>query len=293
MFARRFLLTTILSGIMAPRVRKPNKHRTRMSWMSKLEALSSLEFRRSYRMSLVTFKKLLATLKPYLDSQQPQKARVSKPISAVLKLSMTIRYLAGGSYLDVYQHHGVSASSFYKIVRETTDIIDGVFTMRHPTDNPTMLAEIEGGFHEISKLDDGLMGGWVGAVDGISIRIRRPNRNEDDRPRRYFNRKQFFALNCQAIVDSRKRFREMAIDSPGSTHDAVAWIHSDLYRRIQAQGGLPCGYWIAGDAAYGCSAWMLCPYSGKRLDRRRDSFNFFLSRLCITVECSFGVLVNG
>ena len=35
-------------------------------------------------------------------------------ISTTLKVSMTLRWLAGGSYLDIAAHHGVSHTSFYR-----------------------------------------------------------------------------------------------------------------------------------------------------------------------------------
>lgn len=83
----------------------------------------------------------------------------------------------------------------------------------------------------------------------------------------------------------------------GSTHDSSAWKRSSLYQRLSKRGGLPWGYWIAGDEAYANLDWLLTPYSasgaGSYLTRvYKDSFNFHHSSQRITVECAFGILVK-
>ena len=83
----------------------------------------------------------------------------------------------------------------------------------------------------------------------------------------------------------------------GSTHDSQAWKRSKLNNFIVKQGGLPWGYWIAGDEAYANCNWLLTPYSassqGSWASRvYKDSFNFHQSSQRITVECAFGILVK-
>jgi hypothetical protein len=45
------------------------------------------------------------------------------------KLSMTLRWLAGGSYLDIELAHCVSVSTFIRIVDETICVIDDTTTL--------------------------------------------------------------------------------------------------------------------------------------------------------------------
>ena len=96
--------------------------RTLMDWDERLQ-LSEKEFTRRYRLNKQKFKYVSALL-----SNQKQAASKyhrgwfweSKKVSTDLKLSMTLRWLAGGDYKDVGDLHGVEASNtFYKHVWST------------------------------------------------------------------------------------------------------------------------------------------------------------------------------
>ena len=56
----------------------------------------------------------------------------------------------------------------------------------------------------------------VGAIDGSHFKI--PAREEN--PADYFNRKQFYSLVLQAIVDANQKFLHIAAGFPGSMHDS-------------------------------------------------------------------------
>eukprot|EP00961_Rhodomonas_salina_P279262 3772686-Rhodomonas_salina.1 len=80
-------------------------------------------------MSKSAFAHLVNLLVPQLEktrvnsgrwSSNAQSGRASQAgeITTVMKVSMTLRWLAGGSYLDIVAHHGVSEASFWKCRRE-------------------------------------------------------------------------------------------------------------------------------------------------------------------------------
>eukprot|EP00121_Abeoforma_whisleri_P014328 Awhi_evm1s13215 len=52
------------------------------------------------------------------------------------------------------------------------------------------------------------------------------------------------------------------------------------------------GYYLVGNAAYGCEETMLTPYQGTNLEPYQNSFNFHLSQIRITIERAFGVFVR-
>ena len=67
----------------------------------------------------------------------------------------------------------------------------------------------------------------VGAIDGTHIPIIKP----DNSPSDYFNRKGFYSIIMQAVVDSSGIFLDAYIAWPGKVHDARVLANSTLYKR--------------------------------------------------------------
>jgi glutamate synthase domain-containing protein 1 len=61
------------------------------------------------------------------------------------------------------------------------------------------------------------------AVDGCHIPIIAPRENTED----FYNRKEFFSMNMQGLVDADGRFCNIQVNMPGRTHDSKAWDLSD------------------------------------------------------------------
>lgn len=57
--------------------------------------------------------------------------------------------------------------------------------------------------------------GFVGALDGLGVKLQEPSRNDVPNSSVYFKRKGFFSLNFQAMFDYLTRFRFISIASPG------------------------------------------------------------------------------
>lgn len=57
--------------------------------------------------------------------------------------------------------------------------------------------------------------GIIGAIDGTHIKISAPNTNK----RSYYNRKKYYSLQLQAIVDDDMKFIDLHCGEPGSLHD--------------------------------------------------------------------------
>ena len=145
-----------------------------------------------------------------------------------------------------------------------------------------------------------------GAVDGLAIRIKGPTQKDCTNPHTYYNRKHFFSVNLQAMCDSKRRFVWDNMKCPGSAHDATAWSCSGF--SLMAEKLAELGFWIAGDDAYPLSEWLITPFPGKGLPAYECNFNFYQSRLRISIgeprvtatmlmltlavfaECAFGML---
>ncbi|XRB19400.1 hypothetical protein RI054_21g92460 [Pseudoscourfieldia marina] len=106
--------------------------------------------------------------------------------------------------------------------------------------------------------------------------------------------KGFYGVAMQAIVDAKPRFLWRGF-AAGCTNDVHAFGMTQLAEALQ-KGILPAGFWLAGDEAYVCTDSLIVPYSSSSrvyaTNASCDDFNFYLSRIRITVERAFGVLVG-
>ena len=260
--------------------RQGNIFRGSFDFMAFSSTVSDTQFRRMYRMSRKTFQTLAALL--IGDDLRVFDDRRGR-FGAREKLSMTIRWLAGGSYLDVAINHHCAPQTLYSFIEETMKEMDRKLKIRFPVESPD---ELEKNSHAFSRGRSPLTG-CVGAIDGIAIAIQEP---ETCNSQTYYNRKGFFALNVQALADPFYRFLYISSNSPGSTHDSTAFSMTDLCKVLES-GALRYPYWIAGDEAYTATQYILTPWPGSRLDAAKDTFNYWKSSARIFVEQTFGIFV--
>ena len=134
-------------------------------------------------------------------------------ISTELCLSMTLRYLGGGQFLDIIDMHGVGKSTFYKLLWATTEGINKVIKMDGiPIKTQSALAELSAGFE---RLKSGALVGCVGSIDGITLEICKPTPWDTLFPRQFMNKKGFFSINCQEICDTNLKFTWCSLKSLG------------------------------------------------------------------------------
>ena len=137
----------------------------------------------------------------------------------------------------------------------------------------------------------------AGAIDGSHIPIQAPKLNHTD----YYNRKGWYSIIIQAVVDSDYLFRDINIGWPGSVHDARVFANSKLYKKV-CDGTLLQGHnrningtdvpiFLVGDAGYPLLPWLLKPYPfSSTLCTAHKTFNYRLSRARIVAEIAFGRL---
>jgi hypothetical protein len=103
------------------RKRTPNRRRNRQFILDEINELSDVDFRKMFRMNRSSFEKLLATIEPLLYTPNVAMARRSSgsTISKQTKLYCTLRWLSGGSYLDICIAYGVSRASFFSTSYES------------------------------------------------------------------------------------------------------------------------------------------------------------------------------
>ena len=210
--------------------------------------------------------------------------------SPLLRLSITLRWLAGGSYLDISLAHGVAPSSLYHHIDHTLSDIDRSLKIKFPYNDNGWLQETSKGFTREGRSP---LHGCCAALDGVAIKKVEPSREEVGNTSTYYNRKVFFAINLQWECDHKYRFVFASGLAAGSTHGFTAFAMSSLASLLSKRdNGLPIGYWIACDEAYAAPYNMLTPWPGRNLPREKDCFNYWLSSARIHIEQAFGLLVR-
>ncbi|XP_046387094.1 putative nuclease HARBI1 [Ischnura elegans] len=205
-----------------------------------------------------------------------------EPVSAqkhVLAYLWFVGHEAAG-YRDVADRFNVSLSTLNCIIKRINNFILGMapILMKEPSNeekNATKRHFLEGkGFPDV-----------IGLIDGTHFRIDKPV--ED--PESYINRKKYFSIQAQAIVNEKGKFTDVFVGYPGSVHDARVFKNSSIYPELPnyCQG---LGY-LLGDSAYPCSQFMITPYRDNgHQTRAQRNFNFIHSSVRITVEHAFGWL---
>ena len=136
----------------------------------------------------------------------------------------------------------------------------------------------------------------AGAIDGILVWIHKPSADECAKAgcsetKFFCGRKHNFGLNCQApVCDSRGKFLEVFIISPGSTSNCLAFEGMSLFLQLESSLLAP-GLCFFGDNAYLNSIFMVMPYSAVS-GGSKGAYNFYHSQLRINIECAFDMFTQ-
>jgi len=211
-------------------------------------------------------RRLVALLHDRIDRDQVQALRSTTEghVCPEIHLAVTLRWLAGGSYLDVHQGHGIAKSTFWHCVHRTLVAIEQCpeLGFEFPSTEADLRAVADG---FARKSEQQSFADAVGAIDGLLVGIQCPAKTAVANPGRYYTRKCKYALNVQAICDANRRFSWVSILTPGSVHDGIAFGLTDL--------GSSAVRWVASSTlllARGCSVqWRArdpCAIAGNRFD---------------------------
>lgn len=245
-------------------------------------------FPRAMRMSDGAFDGLVALLRPLLPR---------RGLSAETRTALALRYLGGGSYVDICAAFGVHPASLYRAVWEVVDAVNSTsaLALDFQVGNSTRRLAYAAGFQAGRNSP---FSNVIGALDGVAIEQEQPLPSDVTCVADYYSRKGFYAFNVQAICDASYKFRWMSCMSPGSSHDSTAFSCTLLGQALLRPEDpitaalIRDGHCIAADDAYAASEALAVPWpGGGRGDRWRDSYNFHLSSLRIHIEQAFGMLV--
>ena len=218
-----------------------------------------------------------------------------KPLSVEQRVAIILWCLATpAEYRTIAHLFGVARSTVCETVRETCQAIVTVLKgkcIRFPSCD------------HLDAIVDGFKTRWgipqcVGAVDGSHIPICGPKENHTD----YYNRKGYYSIVLQGLVDYRYCFLDVFVGWPGSMHDAHVFAHSSLYLKLSTgellphskaitYNGVEIPLYIIGNFAYPLETWLMKPFSqNAAVTPQIKRYNYRISRARIVVECAYGRL---
>ena len=257
-----------------------------------LETFDTRDWVENFRMKRETFDYLCDKLRPSIIRQDTQ---FRTAISVEQRVAITVWCLATPcEYRTVAHLFGVARSTVCEIVQDTCRAIVRILLetyIRFPTGDA------------LKRVIDGFEDKWgypqcVGAIDGSHIPIAAPELNHTD----YYNRKGWYSMLLQAVVDQDYLFRDICVGWAGSVHDARVFVNSLIYKRItedgllsdaqsRTLGGKEVPACIIGDSAYPINTWLMKPFADtSSLSPQQKHFNYRLSRARTVVEIAFARL---
>jgi hypothetical protein len=250
--------------------------------------MPDIEFKRHFRLTRTTFEWLCCEIIPLLRREVTGSGMVG--LAWEQKIGASLWFLATGEcFRSIGDRFGMAESTFSYALRDFVNVIISKFLTEKITfpNTAAEISEIRNGFKRIGKIPDA-----IGAIDGSHIPIKAPHLFPVD----YFNRKGFYSIVLQAVVDHKKKFLDICVGWPGSTHDSRILVNSNLYNKFNNQNNLASNHfnnkYILGDGGYPNLSWLIVPYKdiGRGLTQQQAYFNLKHSQTRIKIEQAFGLL---
>ena len=284
------------------RMRARNRQFNRNHGIKVMNEMTDQEFQQHFRMPRERFDELQALIEEDIKKDPGMAGRSSgSVINAQTRLAVTLRFLAGGSHLDITALYGISLKNFfnvkYGVLWSTIDALDKHLPLKMSLDPATLRQKAER-FSEIcgvrSSNGGEIMLGCVQAFDGWVMQTRCPTKKEvgAGNVKSYRNRKSCWGLVIMAGCDADLNFDVFAANSSGSTHDSIALEFTGFKQLVLDENLLPPEFYVIGDEAFKCTNQFLVPFSGTGLGLWKDSYNYHLSSMRQTIERAFGVLTK-
>ena len=217
-----------------------------------------------------------------------------KSLSVERRVAVTLWCLATPTEYQTIAHlFGIARSTVCKIVHETCHCIVDVlikdyikFPYADRLDHVVDEFKIKWGVPQC-----------FGAVDGCHVPISAPSHLHTD----YYNRKGWYSMLIQGLVDANYRFLDVCVGWPGSVHDARVFAHSTLYNDIENNHILPnqtitisstrIPLYMIGDSAYPLKSWVMKPFPhNTELNAQQRNYNYRVCRARIVTEIAYGHL---
>lgn len=238
-----------------------------------------------------TFLFICNELRPHLKRKT---TRYRKPLTVENRVAVALwRLSTNTEYRTISHLFGIGISTVCMITREVVQAIAQILMpqfIKVPQGNH--LREIVNGFRDKWGFPQ-----CAGAIDGTHVPIIAPHQSKAD----FYNRKGYYSVLLQAVVDHKLQFWDINVGWPGKVHDARVFANSSLFKKAQSGRlfpswtenfqGVPVPLTIIGDAAYPLLPWLQKPFAeGQCFTQAQQQYNYRLSRARMCVERAFGRL---
>ncbi|XP_066603005.1 putative nuclease HARBI1 [Prorops nasuta] len=224
--------------------RRSKKIRLRMNWYA---IYDDIDFQSRFRLRKEHFELLLNTIGCSLICRR----QWNDAISPTTQLLIALRFYATGSFLIIIgDFSGVSKNSATKIVHRVSNAIAKLSKefIKFPMQQDDIIQTQARNFKQAGFIR------VLGAIDCIHIRIQSYG---GENAELFRNRKGFFSLNVQAIVNSKLQFMDIVARWPGSSHDATIFNNSVIKARFES-GEFGNGL-LLGDSGYPNMPYLMTP----------------------------------
>ena len=191
-------------------------------------------------------------------------------LSPLCRTALALRYVRGGSYVDICAVLGVHPATLCRSLWEVIDAINATPSL----DLDFQMSRYQrrlGYAGGIQRRRASPFGDVIGALDGVTVRQEQPLASYVQCVADYNSRKGFYAFNTQAGCEADYKFRWMSCMSPGACHDSTAFASTrfgkillDPTHELTA-ALISAGNCLVADEAYAASEVLAvpCPGSGR------------------------------
>jgi hypothetical protein len=246
----------------------------------------------NFRFTKAAIFQMAALLAPHCGKMD---TRYRKAIPICVRIAYAFYKLAhSASLLICSEFFAIGKFTVSGVLRDVVHAVNDQFRSEIAFPRGPCLTTVMNDFHDFCGLS-----GVAGAIDGTHVHIRKPFMGLEDY---FYFKTSGYSIQVQAIVDRQKRFVDLAVGMPGSTHDSRMLRLSTLYHEaengtlfdpaVSMEGFSP---YLLGDSGYLLKQWLLIPYRdgpgrGGQQSVLERLFNKHLSRGRSVVENAFGIL---